>query len=664
MDEQTRLRMNGHKRPNDTALHEFRPRQSQSPAQLSVSRAEASGSSRMLNGTVSGHVYHGNVTNYYSSHGTPGDTDPNDPNTYHNFANVLSDSEKEELLKRLYFPQLDARLTNLRRPGRRTCEWLLGREDYQEWMDMDSDHLQAQDGLFWIRGNPGTGKSITMKFLFQEMQRRLQSSHTELVLSFFFNARGSDLEKSTLGLYRSLLFSLLSSDPSLLEALNHCSRGQYLSILSGGWERKHERLLQELFEYAVDLLACRKKRLYCYVDALDECPESEIRDMVGYFEDLMAEKSHNIRVCFSSRHYPRISIKTKSVYPLYLQRTITLEHEANHNDDIKTFIGSDLRFDEHTDQTEVDELRDAIFQRSAGIFLWVSLVVRQLNNVFDHDGRMDAIWERLEEIPRAAKEIPLSHGYLPLYGLFQDVIMKDTRNIPDLVRLTQLIFSAKSPLRPQEVFVALHRSYHKPFDAEKVGTNVLSKHILAVSKGLAEVTSAEEPTVQFIHDTVREFLRDRGLSIISKQSILGDGNEVLKISCLNQINALDSVAEHFEVLADYRTRTISRNRNEQDQGVNPIQAERFQEEASQIFPFLEYATQSVLSHANAAAAQGIPQRYFLDSFPRHLWVPLHNLFEKVNTRRISGSDTPISYILASHGLNNLVRLLTDQQNYS
>lgn len=274
----------------------------------------------MLNGNVRGDIYHGNVnvTNHFNAHQTPGDPDPDDPDTHHNFSSVLSDSEKQDLFHKLYFPQLDGRLMNLRTARKRTCEWLLRRKDYQDWVDMDPNHLHAENGFFWIRGNPGTGKSIAMKFLFQKMQSRLKMSRDELVLSFFFNARGSDLEKSTLGLYRSLLFGLLSSDPSLLVVFDHCSRGQCLSILSGDWEQKHERLLQDLYENAVDLLAERKKRLYCYVDALDECPEHQIQEMVTYFEDIMTEeKSRNIRVCFSSRHYPRINIKTKSVSPLH-----------------------------------------------------------------------------------------------------------------------------------------------------------------------------------------------------------------------------------------------------------------------------------------------------------------------------------------------------------
>lgn len=258
----------------------------------------------MLNGTVHGHNIHGNVNhitnlNYCTSHGTPGDPDASDPNTYNNFSSVLSDSERKDLLNNLHFPQLDARLTNLRRAGRRTCEWLLKRKDYQGWMGMDSQHAQAQDGLFWIRGNPGTGKSIAMKFLFQKMQHRLKGRHDKLVLSFFFNARGSELEKSTLGLWRSLLFGLLSLDLTLLEVFDHCSRSQCFSILSGEWEQMHEQLLQELCQSAVNLLAEREERVYFFVDALDECPESQVREMVRYFEDLVdKDKSHTIRVCF------------------------------------------------------------------------------------------------------------------------------------------------------------------------------------------------------------------------------------------------------------------------------------------------------------------------------------------------------------------------------
>jgi hypothetical protein len=49
-----------------------------------------------------------------------------------------------------------------------------------------------------------------------------------------------------------------------------------------------------------------------FIDALDECPESEIRDLVEFFEDLSevaAAKGIRFRVCFSSRHYPNVSLE-------------------------------------------------------------------------------------------------------------------------------------------------------------------------------------------------------------------------------------------------------------------------------------------------------------------------------------------------------------------
>ena len=44
-----------------------------------------------------------------------------------------------------------------------------------------------------------------------------------------------------------------------------------------------------------------------YIDALDECAEDEVRELLTYFEDLAEETmifSEGPRVCFSSRPYP------------------------------------------------------------------------------------------------------------------------------------------------------------------------------------------------------------------------------------------------------------------------------------------------------------------------------------------------------------------------
>lgn len=273
-----------------------------------VGHATATGSSRMLNGNVHGDNIHGNM-NTTINHFHAGADESSKPVVGPETPGILSAFERKELMERLRFPQLDARLTNLRKAESHTCEWIMQRKDYIEWMR--SDNLEAFNGFFWIKGNPGTGKSITMKYLYQRLKSKLRNvkKRDKLVISFFFNARGTEFERSTIGLYRSLLFSLLTLEPNLQEALDHCQRSGYHNILESQWKLQ---MLKEVFEEAVTLLQLQGKQLYCYVDALDECPEDDVQDMISYFEDLVASPdARHVRVCFSSRHYPQIFIRTK-----------------------------------------------------------------------------------------------------------------------------------------------------------------------------------------------------------------------------------------------------------------------------------------------------------------------------------------------------------------
>lgn len=336
---------------------------------------------------------------------------------------------------------------------------------------------------------------------------------------------------------------------------------------------------------------------------------------------------------------------------LNFRLTMTLEKEQNHQEDIRIFIESQLRFEEDVDADLLQQIRAEILEKSSGVFLWVNLVVHQLNDVQRHDGRMTKVQQRLREIPEAVKKRPGPNGAMPLYALFQDIIQKDEKNIDELVRITQIVFCARRPLHPKELYVLLHEAYKDPFDSTEISDRILRKHVLEVSKGLAEVTKSEEPTVQFIHETVREFLRDGGLSNITMHSVERDGHQVLKASCIKQI--LAPVSEHLELLAEYRNR--GHYRNIKVHKVTRSRQEEFQKQANQKIPFLEYATKNVLFHAEEAEAIGISQNEFLEAFPIAEWIPLYNLFEKFNTRRYNEATTPILYILAGHGYGHLIK---------
>ncbi|KAK3613112.1 hypothetical protein LTR56_028062, partial [Elasticomyces elasticus] len=64
-------------------------------------------------------------------------------------------------------------------------------------------NFQSYHWIYWI-----SGKSTLMKYAFAHAKKR--KLEDDIILSFFFNAQGDDLEKTTLGMYRGLLFQLLN----------------------------------------------------------------------------------------------------------------------------------------------------------------------------------------------------------------------------------------------------------------------------------------------------------------------------------------------------------------------------------------------------------------------------------------------------------------------
>ena len=153
-------------------------------------------------------------------------------------------------------------------------------------------------------------------------------SRNTTLLSFFFNARGSQLERSTVGLYRSLLVQFLQEHRSDEQVWHALSLAQWVSDEQ---IQTNTELLKQLLAQAIQLPAGRDIKLV--IDALDECVEDEVRDMVSFFTRLgrdMLLNGRKFHVFFSSRHYPHITI------PGSLE--MKLEYHKGHSQDIERYI--------------------------------------------------------------------------------------------------------------------------------------------------------------------------------------------------------------------------------------------------------------------------------------------------------------------------------------
>jgi ankyrin repeat protein len=513
---------------------------------------------------------------------------------------------RSEILQSLKFDEISERFSTINPAHAKTCHWLREREEYKTWRNIAE--VSKHNGFLWIKGKPGAGKSTLMKWAFQYAQK---SHGDDALISFFFNARGGGLERSTEGMYRSLLAQMLEKVPKLQIVLDEQRQRDNwpVEVLSG------------LFREAVMLLG--NDGLTCYIDALDECSEAEIRDMIEVFEELTESaiaESVNFRVCFSSRHYPRISIDTCL--------ELVLEGQEGHEGDIAAYIQRKLKVSARSKS----EMAVEIQKRASGIFLWVCLVVRILNEDVDR-GDAGKIKTRLKEIPDG------------LDKLFQGIITRGTREDTHLIPALQWIMFTQRPLTCRELYHAIIYTPNNGLglvsEHERFSTENAENFLLNSTKGLAETTKGNQPKVQFIHESVRDYLSTNGFKNLAPhltENLPGSTHEFLKQRCLEFIS--EEVCRYLSLPA-----TLPKAKS--------AEAEKLRSRSKEDLPFLEYAVSNVLYHSESACAYQVSQHDFIEAFPLATWTSLNNLNERHEIRRYT-SSVNLSYVLADRGMLRLL----------
>ena len=84
--------------------------------------------------------------------------------------------------------------------------------------------------------------------------------------------------------------------------------------------------------------------------------------------------------------------------------SIVVEDQAEHDRDIELYIQSELTGE---NMRGIDDLQREIRERSAGIFLWVVLVVSILNKAYDRGRDVTTMYRKLNEIPPDLRDLSL-----------------------------------------------------------------------------------------------------------------------------------------------------------------------------------------------------------------------------------------------------------------
>lgn len=145
-------------------------------------------------------------------------------------------------LHSLSFHEMNTRANDLTNAAPDTCAWLVEHPKYIDW-------LSQPRSLLWIKGKPGAGKSTLLKHALSKIKAEASQFPEEpFTIAFFFHGRGTEIQRTPLGLFRSLLHQLLTQFPDVLSNLveTFMNRCESMGKPGDNWSW-HSQELQEFF---------------------------------------------------------------------------------------------------------------------------------------------------------------------------------------------------------------------------------------------------------------------------------------------------------------------------------------------------------------------------------------------------------------------------------
>ena len=444
-------------------------------------------------------------------------------------------SSCQSFLKRLHYNTINSRKRTIENAHSLTFEWIFTEPD-KDVETFQQHHrfvhwLRGETKPFWIQGKAGSGKSTLMKFIVghPETLRHLQfwAGDKELVVaSFYFWNAGTLLQKSQEGLLRSLLFEIFRKCPELvLPVREKLKLFDEIEDLESPWS------FDELLAMYKTILEKNIRRRFCFfIDGLDEFQGASNghRDLIKTLRDL--DGSIDIKLCLSSRPWMVFEDEFGEEAMWYLKlQNLT-------KDDMRQVVSDKFRAHPHfiklqkskTPDPEIKQYHEVMAQvvnRSQGVFLWVHLVLRNLLDGLTFGDSMQTLQARLEAFPE------------DLDSFFQHMLDSIPKiYLPRAARMFKIALSAEKPLfllfysllqelEEHDVITIDQPIYGMPSSEVERRKHRMRRILDGRSRGLLEVASDDEGVpvylqdkVDFLHRTVRDFLKESGTPFLRDEN--------------------------------------------------------------------------------------------------------------------------------------------------
>ena len=445
----------------------------------------------------------------------------------------------ERIIKSLQFDEWRRRFTDVLKSHPRTFDWMLRtpndegsstpgkRTSSLRTKEVDVlpsevppptnfEHwLRYENGLYWISGKAGSGKSTLMKYLtkHQIVQQCLQAWAGPNIKSvpipwFFWNA-GSPIQRSREGLFRSLLLQIFRRLPCLMPIA--CPDRWSNDFFIDEFDDFDE--LSEVF-YAVASQKLSTFRLCIFIDGLDEY-EGGPEEVIEVLRRI--KTSDVLKICASSRPWPEFQTAFGEDIAT---RSIQLEKYTK--PDIERFVRDLLEKSSAFTEAQRKDQQYRLFnyeivQRANGVFLWVYLIVHEILRGLGARANLEDLQRRLDTLPQTLEEyfqqifkraiakadyMPSARVFLMTIHAFQPLSVTAYHYFKRYEKDLDFALGLIDPISESEL-QDLQREVNDRI-------NYLCKDLLEV-KPITRNGSLVDYKVEFLHRSVKDFLNDKDM---------------------------------------------------------------------------------------------------------------------------------------------------------
>ena len=413
---------------------------------------------------------------------------------------------QRQFLQNLYFPEIHARQEEIADAHKQTFHWIFEQvESGSGNWDNFIKWLESGCRTYWISGKAGSGKSTLVNYVCQhpQTQRCLEmwsAGRTLITPKFFFWNPGSSMQKSIQGLLRSLVYQILVEDPDAITQitnLSDTSRDAFAPVHA--WtERRLIRTLLEIIQNGRE-----RRRICLFVDGLDEYSGDQ-NTLVDLIEELV--KCPSVKCCISSRPYRAFTDAFGSGKMIKLHNLTEPDIWAYVSDKLKALHQAEpiVNFD----TARVSRFRDEIIRKAEGVFLWVTLAVKdQIEGVRNGD-ITELLEERLRLLPTEMRDL-YSRKIDRIEPIYQKEVATYLRVAMDLRSPT--LFDMVLAIRGIETSDS-RPSWRPQLSGGVNEFDVVRRRTNTICEGLLEVHSQEETIPGRTHEDSEGEGQDRSCS--------------------------------------------------------------------------------------------------------------------------------------------------------